>query len=145
MGCAVDRGERIDVGGRTDGAAATVRVCRVAVVARELTTYLAAVQSVDHQQFARLIPPSDHRKLIIITRYGCDLDAVLPQRRDQSVDCVPPRLGGAIFGFPIANSVDVDGGGIGELLLRQAGEYSGGAQVTTVMETIDFGSGRVAH
>jgi hypothetical protein len=34
---------------------------------------------------------------------------------------------------------------MGELLLRQPGEYSRGTQMTTVMETIDFGSGHVAQ
>jgi hypothetical protein len=50
-----------------------------------------------------------------------------------------------MIGFPISNAVDIDIGGMGELLLRQAGEYSRGAQVTTVVQTIDFGSGSVAH
>jgi hypothetical protein len=39
----------------------------------------------------------------------------------------------------------VELGGIGELLLRQPGEYSRGAQMTTVAEAIDFGSGQVVH
>jgi hypothetical protein len=39
----------------------------------------------------------------------------------------------------------VDTRGIGELLLRQPGEYSRGAKMTTVVETIDFSSGRIAH
>jgi hypothetical protein len=44
------------------------------------------------------------------------------------------------------NAVDVEIGGIGELLLRQSGEYSRGAQVTTVMETIDVcRTGRITH
>jgi hypothetical protein len=51
---------------------------------------------------------------------------MLPQRRDKLVDCVPPRLGGTIIGLPIPNSVNVDGGGIGELLLRKPGKYSRG-------------------
>jgi hypothetical protein len=34
---------------------------------------------------------------------------------------------------------------MGELLLRQPGEYPRGTQMTTVMETIDFSSGRGAH
>jgi hypothetical protein len=70
---------------------------------------------------------------------------VLPQCPDQFLDCVPPRLRGAIFSLPIPNGVDVDASGIGELLLRQAGEYSRGAQVTAVTKTIDVGSGHVLH
>jgi hypothetical protein len=82
---------------------------------------------------------------LITAKCGGDLDAMLPQHCDQSVDCEPPWLGGAIIGFPIPNGVHVELGGIGELLLRQAGEYSRGAQVATVVETIDFGTDRVVH
>jgi hypothetical protein len=39
----------------------------------------------------------------------------------------------------------VEIGRIGELLLCQPGEYSRGAQMTTVMETIDLGSPSVVH
>jgi hypothetical protein len=107
---------------------------------------LAAIQSINNHQFGgRLIAPSDERKLVIITKYGRDLDAMLPQCRDQFVDCVSAGLRASIICLPIPNSVDVDGGGMGELLLRQRGEYSRGTQMTTVMETIDFGPGPVAH
>jgi hypothetical protein len=34
---------------------------------------------------------------------------------------------------------------MGELLLRQPGQDPRRAQVTAIVETIDFGSGRVAH
>jgi hypothetical protein len=67
------------------------------------------------------------------------------QRRDQLVDCEPPRLGGSIIGFPLPHRVDMELGEIGELLLRQPGEYSRGSQVTTIVKTINLGSGRVAH
>jgi hypothetical protein len=89
---------------------------------------LVQSQSGDNQQFGRgLIPPADESKLVIITKYGCHLDALLPQRSDQFVDCDSPWLGGAIIGFPVPNGVDVDTRGIGELLLRQPGECSRGA------------------
>jgi hypothetical protein len=39
----------------------------------------------------------------------------------------------------------VDTRGIGELLLRQPGECSRGAQVTTIVETIDLGTRRFVH
>jgi hypothetical protein len=132
--------------GGTDGVTPTVPVCRVAVVTRQPPGNLAAIQSVGHQQFGgKLILPADKRKLVIITRYGCDLDAMLPQRRDQLVDCVPQWLGGAISGLPIPNGVDVNARGLGELLLRQAGEYSRRPKVATIVETIDVSSDHVLH
>jgi hypothetical protein len=91
------------------------------------------------------IAPADEGDLLIAAKYGCDLNAMLPQHRDQPVDCNSPRLGGSIIGFLVPHRVDVEIRCIGELLLRQSGQYPRRAQVTTIVKTIDLGTGRVAH
>jgi hypothetical protein len=50
---------------------------------------------------------------LIAAKYRCDLDTMLPQRRNQPLDCHSPWLGGSIISFPVPKAVDVEIGGIG--------------------------------